>query len=186
MEESLTDPLTALPNTRFMFMHLTQELARAKRLKSDVTLLVMDLDDFKAINDTYGHQVGDCALRDVATVLKSLIRDYDVCVRYAGDEFIVVLATCGREEGERRRLDLQRAIDNLTLKPRPGQIVKLAISAGAAVFPEDGESHEMLVATADSRMYRDKAMRKQGELAAAMEVPALAGPVGGSNPHDGR
>jgi diguanylate cyclase (GGDEF)-like protein/putative nucleotidyltransferase with HDIG domain len=186
VEESLTDPLTALPNTRFMFMHLTQELARAKRLKSDVTLLVMDLDDFKAINDTYGHQVGDRALRDVATVLKSAIRDYDECVRYAGDEFIVVLSTCGREEGERRRLDLQRAINNLTLEPRAGQIVKLAISAGAAVFPEDGESHEMLVATADSRMYRDKAMRKQGELAAAMGVPALAGPVGGSNPHDGR
>src|SRR5207247_7360068 len=58
-EDSLTDPLTGLPNTRFMFMHLTRELARADRLKSEVSLLVMDLDNFKDINDTYGHHVGD-------------------------------------------------------------------------------------------------------------------------------
>src|SRR3954451_4426282 len=67
-EDSLTDPLTGLPNTRFMFMHLTRELARAERLKSEVSLLVMDLDNFKDINDTYGHHVGDRALRDIAGV----------------------------------------------------------------------------------------------------------------------
>ena len=70
-EDSLTDPLTGLPNTRFMFMHLTRELARAERLKSEVSLLVMDLDNFKDINDTYGHHVGDRALRDVAGVLRA-------------------------------------------------------------------------------------------------------------------
>ena len=70
-EDSLTDPLTGLPNTRFMFMHLTRELARADRLKSEVSLLVMDLDNFKEINDTYGHHVGDRALREVAGVLRA-------------------------------------------------------------------------------------------------------------------
>ena len=65
-EDSLTDPLTGLPNTRFMFMHLSRELARAERLKTEVALLVMDLDNFKDINDTHGHHVGDRALRDVA------------------------------------------------------------------------------------------------------------------------
>ena len=65
-EDSLTDPLTGLPNTRFMFMHLTRELARAERLKSEVSLLVMDLDHFKEINDNHGHHVGDRALREVA------------------------------------------------------------------------------------------------------------------------
>ena len=75
-----------------MFMHLTRELARAERLKSEVSLLVMDLDNFKDINDTYGHHVGDRALRDVAGVLRTGIRPYDICVRYAGDEFIVVLS----------------------------------------------------------------------------------------------
>src|SRR4029078_4874660 len=109
-EGSLTEPLTGLPNTRFMFMHLTRELARAERLKSEVSLLVMDLDNFKDINDTFGHHVGDRALRDVAAVLRTGIRPYDICVRYAGDEFIVVLSGCNAEEAERERLALQTAL----------------------------------------------------------------------------
>jgi diguanylate cyclase (GGDEF)-like protein/putative nucleotidyltransferase with HDIG domain len=160
-EDSLTDPLTALPNTRFMFMHLTRELARANRLKSEVSLLVMDLDNFKEINDTYGHHIGDRALREVAGVLRAGIRPYDICVRYAGDEFIVVLSGCGSEEAERKRLELQRAVDYLQFEPRPGKNLALAISVGAAIFPHDGESYETLLATADSRMYRDKTRRKR-------------------------
>jgi diguanylate cyclase (GGDEF)-like protein len=160
-EDSLTDPLTALPNTRFMFMHLTRELARANRLKSEVSLLEMDLDNFKEINDTYGHHVGDRALREVAAVLRTAIRPYDICVRYAGDEFIVVLSGCGGEEAERKRVELQRAVDALQFEARPGKMLALAISVGAAVFPHDGDSYETLLATADSRMYRDKTRRKR-------------------------
>jgi diguanylate cyclase (GGDEF)-like protein/putative nucleotidyltransferase with HDIG domain len=160
-EDSLTDPLTGLPNTRFMFMHLTRELARAERLKSEVSLLVMDLDDFKEINDTYGHHVGDRALRDIAGVLRAAIRPYDICVRYAGDEFIVVLSGCGAEEAERKRVELQRAVDSLPFEPTPGRTLALAISIGAAIFPHDGDSYEALLATADSRMYRDKTRRKR-------------------------
>src|SRR5437588_4431196 len=160
-EDSLTDPLTGLPNTRSMFMHLTRELARAERLKSEVSLLVMDLDNFKDINDTFGHHVGDRALRDIATVLRAGIRPYDVCVRYAGDEFIVVLAGCGADEAERKRLELQRAVDGLQFEARPGQMLPLAISVGAAVFPHDGDTYETLLAMADSRMYRDKTRRKR-------------------------
>jgi len=160
-EDSLTDPLTGLPNTRFMFMHLTRELARADRLKSEASLLVMDLDNFKEINDTYGHHVGDRALREVASVLRTAIRPYDICIRYAGDEFIVVLSGCGGEEAERKRLELQRAVDQLEFEARPGKRLQLAISVGAAIFPHDGDSYETLLATADSRMYRDKARRKR-------------------------
>jgi len=160
-EDSLTDPLTALPNTRFMFMHLTRELSRAERLKAEVSLLVMDLDNFKDINDTYGHHVGDRALRDIAGVLRQGIRPYDICVRYAGDEFIVVLSGCGGEEAERKRLELQRAVDQLYFEARPGKRLPLAISVGASVFPHDGNTYETLLATADGRMYRDKTRRKR-------------------------
>jgi diguanylate cyclase (GGDEF)-like protein/putative nucleotidyltransferase with HDIG domain len=159
-EDSLTDPLTGLPNTRFMFMHLTRELARAERLKSEVSLLVMDLNDFKEINDNHGHHIGDKALRAVANMLRAAIRPYDICVRYAGDEFIVVLSGCGYDEAESKRVELQQAIDQLTFEPRPGVRLPLSISAGAAVFPHDGDSYESLLATADSRMYRDKSLRK--------------------------
>jgi len=160
-EASLTDPLTGLPNTRFMFMHLTRELARADRLKAEVSLLVMDLNDFKEINDTHGHHIGDRALREVAKVLRAAIRPYDICVRYAGDEFIVVLAGCGRDEAENKRTELQQAIDRIVFEPQPGQPVPLSISAGAAVFPHDGDSYESPLAKADSRMYRDKSLRKR-------------------------
>jgi diguanylate cyclase (GGDEF)-like protein/putative nucleotidyltransferase with HDIG domain len=160
-EDSLTDSLTALPNTRSMFMHLTRELARANRMKTEVSLLVMDLDHFKEINDTFGHHIGDRALREVANVLRAAIRPYDMCVRYAGDEFIVVLSGCGSEEAERKRLELQRTVDLLQFEPSPGKPLPLAISIGAAVFPHDGEIYETLLATADSRMYRDKTRRKR-------------------------
>jgi diguanylate cyclase (GGDEF)-like protein/putative nucleotidyltransferase with HDIG domain len=159
-EDSLTDPLTGLPNTRFMFMHLTRELARADRLKSEVALLVMDLDKFKEINDSHGHHVGDKALREVAKVLRAGIRPYDICVRYAGDEFIVVLSGCGQEEAERKRLELQHAVDLVDFEARPGRRIPLGISVGAAIFPHDGDSYESLLSTADSRMYRDKTRRK--------------------------
>jgi diguanylate cyclase (GGDEF)-like protein len=159
-EASLTDPLTGLQNRRFVIAHLNAELARAERLSTEVSLLVLDLDDFKEINDTHGHHVGDRALRDVAQVLRTVIRPYDICVRYAGDEFIVVLADCGFDEAENKRKELQDAIGDAVFEARPGTRVPLSISAGSAVFPHDGDSYESLLAKADSRMYRDKVMRK--------------------------
>ena len=170
-EDSLTDPLTGLPNTRFLFMHLTRELARADRLESEVALMVMDLDHFKEINDNHGHHVGDRALCEVARVLRAAIRPYDICVRYAGDEFIVVLSGCSMEEAEQKRLELQRGIDDVYFEARPGKRIKLGISLGTAVFPHDGDSYETLLAVADNRMYQDKASRKRGAARLSLEAP---------------
>jgi diguanylate cyclase (GGDEF)-like protein/putative nucleotidyltransferase with HDIG domain len=159
-EDSLTDPLTGLPNRRSMFVHLARELARAGRLKSDVALIVMDVDGFKAINDTYGHNVGDAALRSIARELQQALRPYDLCVRYAGDEFIVVLSDCSREAAEIKRRELQARLCEIELTVRPGRVTRLAVSAGVAVFPHDGVTYEALLAEADARMYRDKAVRR--------------------------
>jgi diguanylate cyclase (GGDEF)-like protein/putative nucleotidyltransferase with HDIG domain len=160
-EDSLTDALTGLPNTRYMFMHLARELARAERLKTEVALLVMDLDNFKDINDNHGHHVGDRVLRELAPLLRNAIRPYDICVRYAGDEFIVVLSGCGQDEAERKRQELQRTVDDAVFEARPGRRIPLGVSVGAAIYPHDGDTYEALLATADSRMYRDKSRRKQ-------------------------
>ena len=81
----------------------------------------MDCDDFKEINDTHGHHVGDRALREVANVLRGGVRPYDICVRYAGDEFIVVLSGCGADEAERKRLELKRAMEDVVFEARPGR-----------------------------------------------------------------
>ena len=172
-EASLTDPLTNLPNTRFMVNHLARELSRAERGSAEVSLLVMDLNDFKDINDTFGHHVGDRALREVAQVLRGAIRPYDVCVRYAGDEFIVVLAGCGWDEAEYKRLELQEAVESLVFEAKSGVRMPLSISAGAAVFPHDGSSYEVLMAKADRRMYRNKVMHKRDvRTRAAAQTPA--------------
>jgi diguanylate cyclase (GGDEF)-like protein/putative nucleotidyltransferase with HDIG domain len=159
--DSLTDPLTGLPNTRYLFMQLTRELARAERLQSEISLMVMDLDYFKEINDNHGHHVGDRALCEIARVLRTTIRPYDICVRYAGDEFIVVMSGCGSDEAEQKREELQRTIDAVFFEARPGKRIRLGVSIGTAVFPHDGDSYEVLLATADSRMYQNKAERKR-------------------------
>ena len=158
--DSLTDPLTGLPNARFMFAHLTRELARAARLGSEVSVVVVDLDAFKPINDRFGHAAGDRALREVARALRGAIRPYDSCVRYAGDEFVIVLSGCGAAEAEIKRLELQRALEELHIEVRPGEQLPLGGSFGIASFPADGDTHEILLATADRRMYQDKATRK--------------------------
>jgi diguanylate cyclase (GGDEF)-like protein/putative nucleotidyltransferase with HDIG domain len=159
-EDSLTDPLTSLPNRRSMFAHLARELVRAERLERELGLIVMDIDEFKAINDSFGHHAGDRALREVADALQGALRSYDLCVRYAGDEFIIVLAECTHEAVEAKRLELQECISKIQIEVRPGTFLRLAASAGAAVFPHDGRSYEALLAEADHRMYRDKAARR--------------------------
>jgi diguanylate cyclase (GGDEF)-like protein/putative nucleotidyltransferase with HDIG domain len=159
-EDSLTDPLTSLPNRRSMFVHLTRELARAERLKGEVALIVIDIDEFKAINDTYGHHIGDYALREVAAALQNGLRPYDLCVRYAGDEFIIVLAECSREAAEAKRRELQERIGNIEIEVQKGKHLRLAASVGASVFPHDGRTYEELLADADQRMYADKAARR--------------------------
>jgi diguanylate cyclase (GGDEF)-like protein/putative nucleotidyltransferase with HDIG domain len=165
--DSLTDPLTGLPNARFMFAHLTRELARAARLGSEVSVVVVDLDAFKPINDRFGHAAGDRALREVARALRGAIRPYDSCVRYAGDEFVIVLSGCGAAEAEIKRVELQRALEELHIEVRPGEQLPLGGSFGIASFPADGDTHEILLATADRRMYQDKAARKPGHATSA-------------------
>ncbi|MCX6545403.1 MAG: diguanylate cyclase [Acidobacteria bacterium] len=160
-EEAVTDQLTGLPNNRFLILHLTRELARARRMASSVAVMLLDLDNLKDINDSYGHPAGDRALREVAAVLRRAIRPYDIVSRYGGDEFIVLLSDCGIEDAEAKRIELQQVIDALPFVVRGTQRVLLAVSVGAAVFPRDGDTYEALLAVADQQMYRDKSQRKR-------------------------
>ncbi|HKT80337.1 MAG TPA: HD domain-containing phosphohydrolase [Vicinamibacterales bacterium] len=165
-EDSLTDPLTSLPNRRSMFMYLSRELARSERRKTEMALIVLDLDEFKAINDNYGHHVGDAALREAANALQRGLRPYDLCVRYAGDEFIVVLPECSRALADTKRRELQEIVGRVQLEVRPGRRISLSASAGVAVFPHDGDSYETLLADADAHMYRDKTARRRSRVRA--------------------
>jgi diguanylate cyclase (GGDEF)-like protein len=159
-EASFTDQLTRLPNRRYMLLYLTQQMARAEQTRSKLAVLMFDLNGFKAINDALGHQAGDRALHEVAAVLRSMVRSYDLCVRYGGDEFVAILWECDAENAEQRRLEMERAVAATYFEGRPGEAIPLSASAGIAVYPEDGRTHEELIAVADRRMYQRKAKRK--------------------------
>jgi diguanylate cyclase (GGDEF)-like protein/putative nucleotidyltransferase with HDIG domain len=158
--ESHTDPLTGLANRRSLDRQFETGLARAGRTHESISVVVLDLDRLKEINDTYGHEAGDRALRAVGTVLRSTVREYDMCARFAGDEFVVVLWDCSPDHESRRVLELQQAVGAHPFEPRPGVRVSLSISAGPARFPDDGTTFEELLAAADERMYHDKAGRR--------------------------
>ena len=159
-DNAMRDTLTGLANTRALQSHVTRELDRARRAASQFSLVLLDLDDFKGINDQHGHLSGDRALQEVANALRETTRPYDVCVRYGGDEFVVLLASNGRAEAEQQRRRLQDAVSAIRFETLTGELVPLNVSAGAAVYPDDGETYERLLARADRRMYRDKAQRK--------------------------
>jgi diguanylate cyclase (GGDEF)-like protein len=158
-EESLTDPLTGLPNRRAMMMRMSTEISRAERLRSELAVIVIDVDAFKQINDSHGHTVGDQVLREVSHALLDSLRPYDTCVRFAGDEFVVLLADCPPEIAELKRRELQQRIEAITVLAG-GATINVGASAGAAVYPHDGLTYEVLVQAADKRMYTDKSDRR--------------------------
>jgi diguanylate cyclase (GGDEF)-like protein/putative nucleotidyltransferase with HDIG domain len=158
--ESHTDPLTGLANRRSLSRQVEAGLHRAAHAQGTASVIVLDLDRLKEINDTYGHEAGDRALRAIGGVLKTTVRQSDVCARFAGDEFVVVMWDCTPEYERRRVHDMQSAVAAFPFEPRPGVVVSLSISAGPARFPVDGRTFEELLAVADERMYRDKAARR--------------------------
>jgi len=158
--ESHTDPLTGLSNRRSLDRQFETGLAHAMRTHGSISVVVLDMDRLKEINDTYGHEAGDRALRAIGGVLKSTVRQNDLCARFAGDEFVVVLWDCSPEHEARRVQELQTAVGAHPFEPRPGVRVSLSISGGPARFPIDGSTFDELLAAADARMYRDKAGRR--------------------------
>jgi diguanylate cyclase (GGDEF)-like protein/putative nucleotidyltransferase with HDIG domain len=177
-EQALRDSLTGLANPRALQFQVARELGRARRTGSQFSLLLLDLDEFKAINDEHGHLNGDRALQEVARVLRLTTRAYDTCIRYGGDEFVVLLPECGREEAEQRGRALQEAVARIGLDGSAGTRIPLRVSAGASVFPEDGDTYERLLARADRRMYRDKAERKgTSPTGRELEFPRAVRPV---------
>lgn len=154
-----TDPLTQLLNRRALTERITAEMERALRYDSTMALLMIDLDHFKKVNDTYGHLVGDDVLRDVAQLLGETIRGSDIVARYGGEEFLVLLPETDDEGAERFAERIRSAVEqHRFVAGKESGTLTMTTSVGVAVFPAARiESVEDLFARADAALYRAKA-----------------------------
>jgi diguanylate cyclase (GGDEF)-like protein len=157
--QAVTDGLTDLANRRQFEEALAAEINRAERFGGTLALILADLDNFKQVNDRYGHQTGDEVLRRFADVLRETVRDVDVPARYGGEEFAVLLPQTDMEGAERLAERLRKAVAERPLTTRPGALVACTASFGVASFP-DSSTPAALFAAADEALYRAKAAGK--------------------------
>jgi diguanylate cyclase len=157
---ALQDALTGLPNRVSFEQSLDHGLIQAKRHGWGLAVLFIDIDDFKSINDSHGHDLGDQVLSIVANRLKSFVRDQDIVSRWGGDEFVCLLLEV-RQEDDVTRL-AEKMIDQLAeASELKGTILSIRASIGIAIYPADGETAEVLFKNADTAMYKAKGTEKR-------------------------
>ena len=171
-ESALTDPLTELPNARGFYMMLEQRLAECQRMgRESLALISMDIDDFKQVNDQWGHAIGDRLLANVGRVIRKELRQMDILSRYAGDEFVAIMPMASQAMAEAAAARIRNAITQLKFSVRTGKAVEVDMSAGIACFPSDGETTEELLTAAARNMQKDKHARKNLLSMATMPTP---------------
>lgn len=160
-ESALIDPLTELPNARGFYMMLEQRLAECQRMnRESLAVICMDIDDFKVINDQYGHSTGDRLLASVAGVVRRELRQMDILTRYAGDEFVAIMPMASSKMAVSIADRMRNAVEEQLFSVRAGTLIGLGVSLGVACFPDDGETSEELLTAAARRMQHDKHGRK--------------------------
>ena len=166
---SQTDDLTKLHNARYLRQFLLGEVRRARRYNSNVGALFFDLDDFKHVNDVYGHLVGSHVLMEMATVILTGVRDTDMVARYGGDEFVVVLPETQVEQALFVAERIRATIAQHAFTGGRNLQLRLTASFGVATFPAHAQSPQQLLVDADAAMYEAKAARKNCVRLAAAE-----------------
>jgi diguanylate cyclase (GGDEF)-like protein len=156
-EQAIRDPLTRLFNRRFLEESFERELQLASRRKQSIALLFLDLDHFKRFNDTFGHDAGDTVLQSLADLFRNFFRSTDLCCRYGGEEFAIVLPDSSSRQAAIRADLLRSEVKNLRLQYKNQVLGQITLSIGIAAFPEHGSMAVELLTIADQCLYESKA-----------------------------
>ncbi len=155
-ELTIIDELTETYNYRYFIQKLQEEKRRAARYDLPLSLIMVDIDHFKKLNDTYGHEIGNVVLKELSRIIKSCIRDVDIFARYGGEEFAVILPQTPQREaaviGER----IRERVEQTDIDIGNGETLRITVSVGVSSFPENGKSQEELVSVTDQALYRAK------------------------------
>ena len=155
VQYAITDSLTGLLNTRWLRDAAGRELAMAERSGTPLAILMIDLDDFKQVNDSCGHAAGDAILRSVGRVLQRSVRAEDAAVRYGGEEFVLILRGCDLAAARRIAREIRGGLGEITL-PAESKSSRVTASVGVALFPKHGRTIGQLLGVADAAMYSAK------------------------------
>ena len=153
---AMRDPLTGLYNRRQLEESLHREILRARRLGATVGVMAIDVDHFKRVNDTLGHEIGDVALRGIAEELASCVREEDIACRAGGEEFVIILPGTGKTALRSRAEAVRRTVEQARIPAGEGTL-KLTVSIGLASFPSYGDSGQAVLRAADVALYKAKA-----------------------------
>lgn len=154
--EAMRDPLTGLYNRRQMEEGLHREILRARRIGSSVGVMAIDVDFFKRINDTFGHEAGDAALQGISAQLTLCVREEDIACRAGGEEFVIILPGASEDALRQRAEAVRRCIEDSRI-PAGGTDLKATVSIGLASFPSHGETNTAILRAADAGLYKAKA-----------------------------
>lgn len=157
---ALTDPMTGLPNARSLQVQFEREVARAQRNNLTFQILMLDLDGFKLVNDTFGHKVGDKMLFEIGRVIKEQLREYDFLARYAGDEFVALIPDLNVEGVFDLCRRIEKGVDGFELQIGD-DTARVGVSIGWATYPHTGQAFDQLLIAADKEMYSTKSRHKQ-------------------------
>jgi len=151
-----------LPNARYLALRFEEEAARARRTDRTFQVVMLDLDEFKNVNDTYGHKAGDKMLREVAHLIEGQLREYDFLARYGGDEFVALVQEVVGAQVEELCARIETAVSKFSLALGRNRFAHVGISVGTATFGIDGNTLDQLVIAADNEMYRVKSTHRLG------------------------
>lgn len=146
---AMTDPMTNLPNARSLQLHFQNEVARAERSGKKIQLLILDFDEIKKVNNTFGHKVGDMLLKQISKVMRGQLREYDLLARYAGYTVVAIIDNMGDEELDKLRQQLENAVANFKLPMGDNNFIQISVNITSSSFPNDGLTLESLVVAAN-------------------------------------